>query len=86
MAVKSAVVLVLALLFHRVVSSENETVLYLLNVQPYPDHRTFAGWDRGLELIPAGHLAIKQINNRSDVLPGFQLELIDIEQKHVGLA
>jgi len=88
MAVKSAVVLILVLLFHCVVSlsSENETVLYLLNVQPYPDHRTFAGWDRGLELIPAGHLAIRQINNRSDILPGFQLELIDIESEACGIS
>ena len=43
--------------------------LYLLNVQAYPDNRPFAGWDRGLDLIPGGHLAAEQINNNSNILP-----------------
>ena len=86
MASKSAVVLLSVMLLQVcVVRSENERVLYLLNVQPYPDDHTYAGWDRGLELIPAGHLAIEQINNRSDVIPGFQLELIDIPSEACGI-
>lgn len=48
-------------------------------MQPYPDSHPSAVWDRGFQLIPAGHLAIEQINNQSDLLPGFQLELLDIE-------
>ena len=62
-------------------SIDETTVLYLLNVQPYPDNRSFAGWDRGFELIPAGRLAIDQINNQSNLLPGYRLELIDIESE-----
>ena len=56
--------------------SGSETTLYLLNVLPYPDDRPFAGWDRGFELIPAGDLAIEQINSRSDILPGYRISTI----------
>ena len=66
--------------------STSETTLYLLNVLPYPDDRPFAGWDRGFELIPAGNLAIEQINNRSDLLPGYRLELFDIESEACGVS
>ena len=67
-------------------AEDNRTTLYLLNVLPYPDDRPFAGWDRGFELIPAGDLAIEQINNRSDILPGYQLELVDIESEACGIS
>ena len=71
MAIKSDAAFILVLLFCGLLQSKSERVLHLLNVQPYPDNRIFAGWDKGFELIPAGHLAIKQINNRSDILPGY---------------
>ena len=86
MAIRSDAALILVLLFCGLLQSKSERVLYLLNVQPYPDNRIFAGWDKGFELIPAGHLAIKQINNRSDILPGYRLELIDIESEACGIS
>ena len=58
--------------------------LYLLNVQPYPDNEPFASWDRGLDLIPGGHLAAEQINNNSKILPEYQLEIIDIDSEACG--
>ena len=71
-----------------VASSENITtqcsILYLLNVVPYPDSGMNAGWDRGLDLVPAGHLAAEQINNHSDFLSGYKLELIDIDPESCG--
>ena len=80
-------VLLLGVQWSRTECNANETtVLYLLNVQPYPDSRPFAGWDRGFELIPAGRLAIEQINNQSDLLPGYRLELIDIESEACGIS
>ena len=36
------------------------------------------GWDRGFELIPAGHLATKHINRDPDTLPGYKLEVINV--------
>ena len=59
--------------------------LYLLNFVPYPDDRPFAGWDRGFELIPAGHLAAKHINSNPDILPGYRLEVIDVRSEACGL-
>jgi gamma-aminobutyric acid type B receptor len=59
-------------------------VLQLLNVQPYPDDGVFAGFDRGLDLVPAAHLAATEINNRSDILAGFDLQVIDIDSEACG--
>ena len=62
----------------------NCTVLQLLNVQPYPDDGIFAGFDRGLDLIPAAHLAAQEINNRSDILAGYDLQVVDIDSEACG--
>ena len=64
--------------------SRSCSVLQLLNVQPYPDDGLFAGFDRGLELVPAAHLAADEINNRSDILAGFDLEIVDIDSEACG--
>ena len=56
------------------------STLYLLNVVPYPDDGENAGWDRGL----AGHLAAEQINNHTNLLPGYKLELIDVDSESCG--
>ena len=58
--------------------------LYLLNVQPYPGSEPFASWDRGLDLIPGGHLAAEQINNNSNILPEYKLKIIDIDLEACG--
>ena len=67
---------------HRVPSAEASTTpcntIYLLHVVPYPDRAKLSGWDRGLEVIPAGHLATKHINNHTDILRDQKLEVIDI--------
>ena len=63
--------------------------LYLLNVQPYPfsaeESAAVFVWDRAYELIPAGHLAAEQINNRSDILQGHELKLIDVNSEACGI-
>ena len=59
----------------------NCSTLYLLNVVSYPDD---GGWDRGLDLVPAGHLATAQINNHSELLSGYKLKLIDIDSESCG--
>ena len=70
----------------RAINNQNEncSVLHLLNVQPFPDEGVFAGFDRGLEFIPAAHLAAEEINNRSDILTGFELKVIDIDSEACG--
>ena len=62
------------------------STLYLLNVQPYPDESEFSGFDGGLSLIPAAHLAAEEINNRLDILTGLELRVIDIDAEACGRA
>ena len=63
-------------------------ILYLLNVRPiYPAlDRAVPVWDGGLNVSPAGHLAVEQINNRSDMLPGYELGLIDVDSEACGVS
>jgi len=53
--------------------------LYLLAVGPHPDPipKFNPRWDRGPALIAAVQLAVKHINNRSDILEGFSLKLLE---------
>ena len=59
------------------------TKLKLVTMLPYPDNvlpRQFRpSWDQGDEILPAIELAVEQINNRSDILPCHQLELINVD-------
>ena len=50
--------------------------LYLLTLVPFPDPQDGAGWDRGLGTIPGARVAQDEINNRTDLLPGYHIELI----------
>ena len=50
--------------------------LYLLAVGPYPDTSDMER-DEGPALIAAVRLAVEHINNRSDILEGFSLKLLE---------
>ena len=50
--------------------------LYLLTLVPFPDSRDGAGWDGGLGTISGARVARDEINNRTDLLPGYHIELI----------
>ena len=62
--------------------------LPVLVLLPFPDNnsRNESGWDRGLELLPAARVAVKEINNRSDLLPGYEIELIEAPCDACGLS
>ena len=89
--IKTSLILLLALLLgHRSesVQSQRCPVLHLLNVRPiYHDSSDGATpvWDRGLDVSPAGHLAIEQINNCSNILQGYELRLIDVDSEACGV-
>ena len=53
--------------------------IHFLVLGPFPDNRLASkpGWNGGPALIPAARLASDQINNRTDVLPGFKLKLVE---------
>ena len=50
--------------------------LYLLTLVPFPDPRNDSGWDKGLGTISGARVARDEINNRTDLLPGYHIELI----------
>ena len=59
--------------------SSNESVLQLLvvlNVQGGPE---VPRWDRGLEILPAAQLAVEKINGDCSILPGYRLELVQVD-------
>lgn len=59
--------------------------LSVLVLVPYPDFRINSGWSHGLELLPAARIAAQEINNRSDMLPGYKLSLIEASSDTCGL-
>ena len=54
------------------------TTLYLLSLLPYPDFRPTLqpSWEEGPTLVLAAQLAVELINNRSDILTNYNIELI----------
>lgn len=65
--------------------SNDTRILRLLTLVPFPDSRLGAGWDRGLELLPAARLAVKHINQRLDTLQGYHLELVEARTDACGV-
>ena len=61
-------------------SAEGEgTFIAILALAPYSvgGGRADPGWRAGPAVIPAVRLAVDRINNRSDVLPGYQVRLLE---------
>ncbi|KAL5476006.1 hypothetical protein EMCRGX_G025901, partial [Ephydatia muelleri] len=58
-------------------SGKNHT-LYLLSLLAYPNNNTSLepSISDGYDIIPGAHLAVSDINNRSDVLTDYRLELL----------
>jgi len=52
--------------------------LYLVSLLPYPDTRPTLqpSWEEGPALMPAAELAVELINNRSDILSDYNIEMI----------
>ena len=48
----------------------------LLVLVPWPSDRDDAGWDVGLDLLAGGRVAVNEINNTTDLLKGYHIELL----------
>lgn len=51
----------------------------LVVMAPFPDAEQPLGWDEGPSLYPAAVVAAREINNNSEILPGFNLRLIKVD-------
>ena len=69
-----------------IAAPKGQAVLTLLNVLPFPDRRSSAGFEGGHELVPAANLAVEQINNRSDLLAGYTLEAVTVDSEPCGVS
>ena len=58
--------------------SKNSSALYLLSLLPYPDlvGTLQPSWSAGPNVVPAIELAVELINNETDILPDYKLEVI----------
>ena len=57
---------------------DRRKTIYLLTLAPYPNPTASLSpsWDGGPDIVPALRLAVEHVNNRTDVLDSYNLELI----------
>ena len=58
-------------------SNSTTVPLRILVLVPFPSLNGSKGWDRGLELLPAARVAVKEINSNPDLLAGYNIQLIE---------
>ena len=58
------------------------TPVKLLVLVPWPSDREDAGWDAGLDLLAGSRVAVNEINNRTDLLKDYHIELVVPEYGH----
>ena len=56
--------------------TEDRKPLYLLTMVPFPDPKKGTGWDEGLTAFAGARVAQNEVNNHTDLLPGYRIELI----------
>ena len=59
--------------------SSNESILQLLVILNVQGGSEVPRWDRGLDILPAAQLAVDKINGDPNILPGYQLELLQVD-------
>ncbi len=74
--------LIVGALVTRVICESTKEVLQLVAMVSVPPdsnhHRSTQDWERGLEILPGAHVAVQEVNRNTDVLPGYQLELVEL--------
>ena len=74
-----------AVLLTCVISLGQSEVVDLLVLVPWPNPREFTGRAGGLGLLPGARIAAQQINNRSDLLQGYRINIIEAGHESCGL-
>ena len=64
----------------------NISTVQLLVLVPWPSDRDGAGWDAGLDLLAGGRVAANEINNVTDLLKDYHIELLVPEYGHEACA
>lgn len=59
--------------------TSNASELVIMAMAPFRDEILDPSWHGGPALIPAARLAVDHINNRSDILPGITLRLLEAD-------
>ena len=55
-------------------------LLVMLNLRTHQEDSAWTPrWNRGLELLPAAQLAVERINQDPTILPGYNLELTELD-------
>ena len=62
---------------NRALQEQEPSKLYLLSLLPYPYSTQPSDYHEGAYIFPGGQIAVELINNRSDILKGYDLELIE---------
>ena len=62
---------------NRTLQEQEPSKLYLLSLLPYPHSTQPSDYQEGPYIFPGGQIAVELINNRSDILKGYDLELIE---------
>ena len=60
--------------------------LRVLVLVPFPDSNGTNEWDRSLELLPAARVAVREINNKTDLLVGYEMQLIERSHDACGVS
>ena len=64
--------------------ADSKTPITLLVLAPWPNPREGSGWDAAIDLFPASRVAVKEINNREDVLKDYELSVIEAGHDSCG--
>ncbi len=61
-------------------SDSSRKVLQLVAMVSVPTESSHIAqdWERGLEILPGARVAVEEVNRNTDILPGYQLELVEL--------
>ena len=83
LSVVFALLLCAVLQAHQAETASNRTsvlkLLLVLNLQQGPMEQWVPSWDRGHEILPLAQQAIDSINRDPSILPGYNLELVNVD-------